>query len=534
MVDRAARPGCPGRAALSRRLADPRHPVRDSEGAVELIDFMRPRPRVPSADPFGPRPARAGRDAHRVRAALRLRRVVPWVERLAEGGLSAIGGPDRVMLRTPAALRGEDLKTVGEFAVGAGETIPFVLSWGPSHLPPSRPVDAERALHDTESFWRRWSGRCAPAGPWTETVKRSLIVLKGLTYAPTGGIVAAPTTSLPEHIGGPRNWDYRFCWLRDATFTLLALMHAGYYDEARAWRDWLLRAVAGSPEQLQIMYGIGGERRLTEWEASWLPGYEGSAPVRIGNAAVDQTQLDVYGEMIDALFHAYGHGLSEVDARQRNRSGPPRTSGDDLGPARRRHLGGARAAAALHPLEGDGLGGVRPRGQNHRARRRRRSGRALAADPRRNPRRCLRQGVRPRPRQLCPGLWIERRSMPACCCCRWSASCRRPIRASSAPSRRSSSTSSSTAWCCATTPGSGVDGLPPGEGAFLPCSFWLADNLHPAGTRRRGRRAVRAAGGAAQRCRAVGRGIRSAARNASSAIFRRRSRTSRWSTPPST
>ncbi len=239
--------------------------------------------------------------------------VVPWVERLPEGGISAIGGPERVVLRTPVPLRGEDLKTVGEFEVNAGETIPFVMTYGPSHLPRPQPVDAEQALHRVETFWRRWSSRCSPAGPWTNAVKGSLVALKGLTFSATGGIVAAPTTSLPEQIGGSRNWDYRYCWLRDTTFTLLALMHGGFYDEARAWRDWLLRAVAGSPDQLQIMYGLGGERRLTEWEVPWLSGYEGSRPVRIGNAAVQQTQLDVYGEVLDALYVAQCHGLPTVD-----------------------------------------------------------------------------------------------------------------------------------------------------------------------------------------------------------------------------
>jgi GH15 family glucan-1,4-alpha-glucosidase len=239
--------------------------------------------------------------------------VVPWVERLPEGGISAIGGPERMVLRTPAPLRGEDLKTVGEFDVSAGETIPFVMSYGPSHLPKPQAIDAEQALRRVETFWRRWGSRCCPAGPWTDAVKGSLVALKGLTFSATGGIVAAPTTSLPEQIGGSRNWDYRYCWLRDTTFTLLALMHGGFYDEARAWRDWLLRAVAGSPDQLQIMYGLGGERRLEEWEVPWLSGYEGSRPVRIGNAAVKQTQLDVYGEILDALYHAHCHGLPTVD-----------------------------------------------------------------------------------------------------------------------------------------------------------------------------------------------------------------------------
>ncbi len=278
-------------------------------GAVELIDFFRPRHGPPDLVRLvrGLR----GRLAMCVEFVLRFDYgyLVPWVERLPEGGISAIAGPERVVLRTPVPLRGEDLKTVGEFEVGAGETVPFVLTYGASHQPPPRPIDAERALHNALSFWRQWSDRCAPAGPWTDTVKRSLVVLKGLTFAPTGGIVAAPTTSLPEQIGSARNWDYRYCWLRDATFTLLALMNAGYSDEARAWRDWLFRAVAGSPDQIQIMYGLGGERRLTEWEVPWLPGYEGSRPVRIGNDAARQIQLDIFGEMVDAFYHTYLNGL---------------------------------------------------------------------------------------------------------------------------------------------------------------------------------------------------------------------------------
>jgi GH15 family glucan-1,4-alpha-glucosidase len=284
-----------------------------AHGAVELIDFISRR--------------HAFSDIVRLVRGLRGRvpmccefilrfdygAVVPWVERLDEGGIVAIAGPERVLLRTPAPLRGEDLKTVGEFEVAAGETIPFVMSYGPSHVARPHPIEAEHALQSVEKFWHRWSSRCCPAGPWSDDVKASLLVLKGLTYQPTGGIVAAPTTSLPEQIGGTRNWDYRYCWLRDATFTLLALMNGGFYDEARAWRDWLLRAVAGSPDQLQIMYGLGGERRLPEWEVDWLPGYEGSRPVRIGNAAVKQTQLDVFGEILDALYHAHIHGLPTVE-----------------------------------------------------------------------------------------------------------------------------------------------------------------------------------------------------------------------------
>jgi len=235
---------------------------------------------------------------------------VPWVNQLDdEGGLQAVAGPDMLVLRTPVPLRGDDLRTVGEFSVAAGETVPFVLSHGPSHRPRPNTVDPQLALAQTETVWREWSARCPPIGPWNEAVKRSLLTLKALTYEPTGGIVAAPTTSLPEQIGGPRNWDYRYCWLRDSAFTLRALMNLGYYDEARAWRDWLLRAIAGSPAQVQILYGITGERQLPERELPWLAGYEGSRPVRIGNAAVGQRQLDVYGEVIHAMFEARLGGM---------------------------------------------------------------------------------------------------------------------------------------------------------------------------------------------------------------------------------
>lgn len=238
---------------------------------------------------------------------------VPWVTRMPGRGLCAVAGPDMTVLRTPVALRGQDLTTVADFTVTAGDRVPFVLSYGPSHLPPPESADAERSLTETERFWRSWSAHCEPVAEYTEAVVRSLITLKALTYAPTGGIVAAPTTSLPEQIGGPRNWDYRFCWLRDATLTLLALMNAGYYDEAKAWREWLLRAVAGSPDQMQIMYGLAGERRLDEWTVGWLPGYEGSQPVRIGNAAAGQVQLDVFGEMMDALHQGRAGGLAPLE-----------------------------------------------------------------------------------------------------------------------------------------------------------------------------------------------------------------------------
>jgi GH15 family glucan-1,4-alpha-glucosidase len=230
--------------------------------------------------------------------------VVPWVSRLQDGTWRAIAGPDMVVLQTPVTLKGRELTTVAEFDVAEGETIPFVLTYGASHQAPPRPIDPIDSLRGTESFWRDWSSRAAADGEWDEAVSRSLMVLKALTYAPTGGIVASPTTSLPEQLGGARNWDYRYCWLRDATLTLLALMNAGYREEAKAWRDWLLRAAAGSPSQLQTMYGLAGERQLREWEVDWLPGYEQSRPVRIGNAAHEQLQIDVFGEVMDALHQA--------------------------------------------------------------------------------------------------------------------------------------------------------------------------------------------------------------------------------------
>ena len=236
--------------------------------------------------------------------------IVPWVTKTERGDLRAIAGPDMLLLRSPVALHGKNLKTVGEFTVEAGESVPFVLTYAPSNLPDPPAVDPLQLLQATEQFWRDWSSAHKVDDQWTQAVRRSLITLKALTYAPTGGLVAAPTTSLPEQLGGPRNWDYRYCWLRDATWTLLAFMNTGYHEEARAWREWLLRAVAGSPNQLQIMYGIAGERRLTEHELSWLPGYEQSLPVRIGNDAHRQLQLDVYGELLDALHQARKSALA--------------------------------------------------------------------------------------------------------------------------------------------------------------------------------------------------------------------------------
>jgi GH15 family glucan-1,4-alpha-glucosidase len=285
-----------------------------AEGAVTVIDFMPVREW--QADLVRIVAGRRGRVAMDMEFILRFDygSAIPWVTRLEDGkGVRAVSGPDMTLLCSPVTLQGKGLTTVASFEVAAGETQAFVFTYAASHVRDTPRIDPHAALKDTERFWRRWSGRCTAGGPWADTVRRSLITLKALTYAPTGGIVAAPTTSLPEKIGGVRNWDYRYCWLRDATLTLLAFMDAGYYEEAKCWREWLVRAVAGAPEQMQIMYGIAGERRLTEMEIPWLPGYEGSAPVRIGNAASVQLQLDVYGELMDTLYQACKGGLAGHD-----------------------------------------------------------------------------------------------------------------------------------------------------------------------------------------------------------------------------
>ena len=309
---------CDARARVSRRYRENtlilETRFETSEGTALLVDFMPPREinshliRIVIGE--------QGSVAFRSELVLRFGygAIVPWVTRAEDKSLRAIAGPDMVVLRSSATMRGENFKTVGEFTVTAGQSWPFVLSFGLSHEPPPAPVEAFKKLRITEDFWRNWTRSSKFDGPWKNHVTRSLITLKALTYAPTGGLAAAPTTSLPEYIGGARNWDYRFCWLRDATLTLLALMNAGYYEEAQNWRDWLLRAVAGTPPQIQIMYGLGGERRLTEWQVPWLPGYGNSLPVRVGNAAHSQRQLDIFGEVMDALHQARQGGLGANEA----------------------------------------------------------------------------------------------------------------------------------------------------------------------------------------------------------------------------
>ncbi|HSL77993.1 MAG TPA: glycoside hydrolase family 15 protein [Candidatus Limnocylindrales bacterium] len=279
-----------------------------ASGTVRVVDCMPPRARDP--DVVRVVEGVSGRVPVRMELAIRFDygRSIPWVRRVG-GRLSAVAGPDAVVLETPVATVGEGFRTVANFEVSAGDRVPFALEWHPSHEPFGAVVDALEEVRETQAWWETWAQRCTYDGEWRDAVVRSLITLKALTYAPSGGIVAAPTTSLPEQLGGVRNWDYRYCWLRDATFTLDALMAAGYDGEAQAWRDWLLRAVAGSPGDLQIMYGCGGERRLPEMTLEWLSGYRGARPVRIGNAAVDQLQLDVFGEVMDSMHQARDIGI---------------------------------------------------------------------------------------------------------------------------------------------------------------------------------------------------------------------------------
>ena len=283
-----------------------------ADGAVRVIDFMPPRGRAPDIV----RIVEGLRGNVPMRSELVIRfgygRTVPWVRRIDHTRL-AVAGPDAICLRTPVDIHGEEMTTVSDFTVEPGMRAPFVMTWFPSHEPLPEAIDPELALSETESYWTEWAARCRYDGDYHDEVVQSLLVLKALTYHPTGGIVAAPTTSLPEHIGGVRNWDYRYCWLRDATMTIMAMLGAAYHEEAESWRDWLLRAIAGDPAEVQIMYGIAGERRLVEWEAEWLPGYEDSRPVRVGNAASKQLQLDVYGELLEAAYLTIHHGIESSE-----------------------------------------------------------------------------------------------------------------------------------------------------------------------------------------------------------------------------
>ena len=322
-----------------------------ADGAVDLIDFMPPRGNASDVV----RLVRGVRGRVRMHMQLVIRfgfgADIPWVKKSEDGSaLLAICGQDMTVLRTPVETRGEDLTTVADFEVGEGDTVPFVLTYGPSHLPVPKPIDPADALQDTEAFWTEWCSRCTYEGEYRDLVMRSLITLKAQTYAPTGGIVAAPTTSLPEKLGGARNWDYRFCWLRDATFTLLALMNSGYTEEASAWHRWLLRAAAGSPANMQIMYGIMGQRRLLEWEAAWLPGYEGAqagAGRQRRACATAARRLRRTDRRLSSMAHGQARtGCKHLGAGMHG----ARASCRGMGQARSRHLGAPRRRASTMSL----------------------------------------------------------------------------------------------------------------------------------------------------------------------------------------
>jgi GH15 family glucan-1,4-alpha-glucosidase len=407
--------------------------------------------------------------------------IVPWVRRV-DGALLATAGPDSLELRTPVDLQGKEFTTVANFTVGAGQRVPFVMTHFPSHDRRPLPIDPDAAVENTDGAWRAWAARCTYAGRWARDVRRSLITLKALTYAPTGGIVAAVTTSLPERLGGGRNWDYRYCWLRDATFTLYALLRSGYRDEAHAWRLWLLRAVAGRPQDLQTVYGLGGERQLTELALPWLTGYQGAAPVLIGNAAADQIQLDVYGEVIGTLHLARTAGLDpDADAWNLERAllnhFESRWKQPDSGlweiRGERRHYTHSKVMAwvavdrAIKSAEAYSLRAPLQRWRALRT--------AIHADVCRN-------GVDPSRHcfvQFYGSKEVDASSLLIPLVGFLPPTDRR-VRATLAAIQRDLVVDGLVARY-RTAPD--VDRLPPGEGTFLPCSFWLAHVLHLAGHR---------------------------------------------------
>ncbi len=457
-----------------------------STGAVRLIDCMPIRSAMP--DVVRVVEGISGRVAMEMDLVIRFDygSSVPWVRRVG-GALRAVAGPDALELCTPVETHGEGLATTARFEVAAGERVPFVLTWHPSHHAPPAPTNSAKALETTTSWWQTWADACSTTGELRELVQRSLITLKALTFAPTGGLVAAPTTSLPEEIGGTRNWDYRYCWLRDATFSLYALMLAGYDTEAVAWRDWLLRVAAGAPEQLQIMYGPAGERRLPELTLDWLPGYEGSTPVRIGNAASRQFQLDVYGEVMDCLHQARRRGIEDdpnvwalqrvvMDFLEGQWQKPDEGIWEVRGP--RRHFTHSKVMAwvaadrAVKATEEFGLDGPHERW------------------------RALRAEIHD---EVCrSGFDAERATFTQ-------AYGRPELDASlltiplvgflpATDPRMLGTVAAIEAELCEDGfvhryrgDSSQIDGLPKGEGAFLPCSFWLADNLILQGRKPEGR-----------------------------------------------
>jgi GH15 family glucan-1,4-alpha-glucosidase len=450
-------------------------------GVVRVIDTMPPRDA--SVDVVRVVEGISGRVPMRMELRLRFDygHIIPWV-RHPDGRFSAVAGPDAVWLDTSVPLAGHDRSTVAEFEVAAGERVPFVLTWHPSHQPRPGRLDAERGLADTERFWAQWMSTLRYQGGWEEAVRRSLITLKALTYHPTGGIVAAATTSLPEQLGGSRNWDYRFCWLRDATLTLQALLGTGFVREAAAWREWLLRAVAGDPADLQIMYGLDGTRRLPEYEVPWLPGYEGAAPVRVGNEAAGQFQLDVWGEVLDGLHVARGAGLSAgteswdlqrvlVDYLEGHWQDPDNGLWEIRGP--RQHFVHSKAMAwagvdrTVHAVERFGLPGPIDRWRALRER--------IHAE-------VCERGFDPDrgsftqyygSRSLDASLLL----LPRIGFLPWGDA--RIIGTVEAVERDLMEDG----FVLRYRPETGVDGLPGHEGAFLACSFWLADALYGTGRR---------------------------------------------------
>ena len=348
-----------------------------SAGAVCVVDFMPTwRDRT---DVVRIVTGLRGRVPMRMELVLRFGygSVIPWVRRV-DGALLATSGPHSVEVRAGVDTHGEDFRTVADFTVAAGQRIPFVITFFPSHKPRPLPIDPFAMLDVVQHQWEAWCAQCTYDGRWRDAVVRSCITLKSLTHAPTGGIVAAPTTSLPERIGGTRNWDYRYCWVRDATFTLYALLLAGYRGEAAAWHEWLLRSAAGRPDDLQTLYAVDGDRVRVEFVAPWLPGYRGSAPVRVGNGASAQFQLDVYGELVDTLALARNAGLDPRAEAWNFELAISQVRGEELEQAGSRHLGNARRNAPFHPLQGDGLGRARPRDSQRREARAARSCGALA------------------------------------------------------------------------------------------------------------------------------------------------------------
>jgi GH15 family glucan-1,4-alpha-glucosidase len=450
-------------------------------GTVTVTDFMPPRGQEP--DLIRLVEGRGGQIPMRMELVIRCDygSIVPWVQR-TEDGIWAIAGPDALRLRADVPLRNVNFTTVADFSVSAGETVAFALTWHPSHEVAPPPIDALMALQETEEWWRQWTRRCTYRGEWREAVTRSLITLKALTYAPTGGIVAAATTSLPEQLGGVRNWDYRFCWLRDATFTLLALLNAGYHEEAQAWRAWLLRSVAGRPAATNIMYGLAGERRLTELALDWLPGYEGARPVRIGNAASRQFQLDVYGEVLDAMYQSRKFGLQPEEAGWRLEQAlldfvaqvcdeADEGIWEVRGP--RRHFTHSKVMAwvamdrAVKSVEAFGLEGPveqwrRLRDTIHAQVCRDGFDHELGAFVQSYGSKDLDASLLMIP--LVGFLPVTDPRVHGTV-----AAIERHLMRDGFVSRYSSDSS--------------VDGLPPGEGAFLACTFWLADNLHLMGRR---------------------------------------------------